>query len=324
MFDNIHFLKLDLAKLLMEDDVSEFWYSIEDYKNLEDREMYTAAMNADYSTSSTVFCIPLRLVSSFAKANYLYLQHFGLLQSDEKFYTRREQYDSFLILYTYSGTGYLEYEGKEYYLNEGDGCFINCYKPHYYRANGKVWHHSDMHFNGTLANNLFQMFEKSGSVKFTSSDVRSYQNLLENLLNIYNQAPPYMELQISNLLYQIVTEILVKTDKLSAKASPMSETLKYLIRYMESNYKSKLTLDYLSKFAGISKYHLSREFKKFTGLSPNEYLIHLRIEQAKLLLQNTNISVEKISQLVGIPDENNFTHHFKRLEGTTPGNFRAH
>jgi transcriptional regulator GlxA family with amidase domain len=131
-----------------------------------------------------------------------------------------------------------------------------------------------------------------------------------------------MELQISNLLHQIITEILSKTENKSHQSESITETLRYLVKYMENNYKSRLTLDYLSKFSGVSKYYLCREFKKYTGFSPNEYLIRLRIEQSKLLLQKTNISIERIAELVGIPDENNFSRHFKKLEGTTPGHFR--
>lgn len=322
MFANIHFQKINPEEILADDYIPEYWYSSEDQKP-DDFSMYTAAIDADYSISGSVFLLPLRPVSLYAKEHYLYLQCFGLLQSDENYYTKRKNYNSYLILFTYSGAGYLEYEGREYYLKEGEGFFIDCHKPHFYRSDSRLWYHSDLHFNGPLADDFFQLFKNGGSVIFSSSVGGSYQNHLENLLNIYNTAPHYMELQISNELHQILTVIIVKTEKTTAKTVATTDTMRYLMEYIESNYNTRLSLDDMAKRANISKYHLCREFKKYTGFSPNEYLIRLRIERAKLLLHNTNIPVGKIAHLVGIPDENNFTYLFKKHEGTTPGRFRT-
>ena len=119
MFDHIHFHKFNLSEWLINEDSSNYWYSFSDYQKPDDITMYTSAINADYDNITTVSLLPFRPLSNYAKEHYLYLQCFGMLWSDENYYTRRENYDSYLMLYTYSGAGYLEYEGKEYYLKEG-------------------------------------------------------------------------------------------------------------------------------------------------------------------------------------------------------------
>ena len=91
---------------------------------------------------------------------------------------------------------------------------------------------------------------------------------------------------------------------------------------MENNYQSHMSLDYLAEFACINKYYLSREFKKYTGFSPNDYLISLRINAAKNLLLNTALPASKIAHEVGIHDINNFTTLFKKKVGMTPIQFR--
>ncbi len=85
-----------------------------------------------------------------------------------------------------------------------------------------------------------------------------------------------------------------------------------LIRYMESNYTSPLSLDDLSSFAGVSKYHLSREFKKRTGFSPGDYLIELRMNRACFLLTGTTLTVEAISRMSGFGNYPNFLKLFKK------------
>lgn len=322
MFDNIQFHKFNTAHINADNYLPEYWYSLEDYHKTNDTTMYTAALEADFSISGSVYVLPLRPVSDYAKEHYLYFQEFGLFQSDDSYYTRRSNYNSYLILYTYSGHGYLEYEGKQYALRKGDGFFIDCRKPHFYRSDSKSWQHSDLHINGYQAESFFQTYLERGSVLFSSSGKWSYQNQLEKLLDLHTTAIPFMELQTSNNLYHLLTDMIVNTVDASAKTLATSETMRYLVKYMESNFSSSLTLDFLSEFTNISKYHLCREFKKYTGFSPNDYLIRIRIEQAKILLLNTTISVSKISHLVGMTDENNFTYLFKKHVGTTPGKFR--
>ena len=101
-----------------------------------------------------------------------------------------------------------------------------------------------------------------------------------------------------------------------------SDSIMYLIKYMENNYTQKLTLDYLAEFACMNKYYLSKEFKKYTGFSPNDYLISLRINRAKQLLEGTTLPASKIAHEIGIHDINNFTNLFKKKTGLTPIQYR--
>ena len=72
----------------------------------------------------------------------------------------------------------------------------------------------------------------------------------------------------------------------------------------------------------MSKYHLSRIFKKYTGFSPYEYLLNERLTQGKTLLQNTRLSVEEIAQRVGFNSASHFIRMFRKYEGLTPLQFR--
>lgn len=92
--------------------------------------------------------------------------------------------------------------------------------------------------------------------------------------------------------------------------------------YLEKNYSKDINLDMLSKTFSISKFHMSREFKKSIGKSPIDYLIDVRISRAKTLLYDTNRPISDICQLVGIPNPNHFLYLFKEREGVTPSAFR--
>lgn len=78
----------------------------------------------------------------------------------------------------------------------------------------------------------------------------------------------------------------------------------------------------MAEFSNISKYHLCRLFQKHLGFSPNEYLIQLRLENAKKLLLNTSLPANKITSMVGIADENYFYRLFKNRVGISVREFR--
>lgn len=92
--------------------------------------------------------------------------------------------------------------------------------------------------------------------------------------------------------------------------------------YLDNNYFEEISLDDLSRKFGISKFHMSREFKRYIGKSPNDYLIDRRLDRAKELLSDSNRTVAEIGQLVGIPNPNHFLYLFKNREGLTPSAFR--
>ena len=74
----------------------------------------------------------------------------------------------------------------------------------------------------------------------------------------------------------------------------------------------------------LSPYHFARQFKAATGLPPHQYVIARRVERAKGLLQGgDDFSLAQVAARAGFADQSQFSHHFKRLVGATPGQFRT-
>ena len=86
--------------------------------------------------------------------------------------------------------------------------------------------------------------------------------------------------------------------------------------------EESISLDRMAEMTNTSKYHLSKEFKRYTGFSPHDYLISIRIEQAQILLKSTTLPASKICHMVGVHDINNFNYLFKKKVGKTPIQFR--
>ena len=99
--------------------------------------------------------------------------------------------------------------------------------------------------------------------------------------------------------------------------------LRAVVEYVEDHLDAGPTLEQMAAVARLSPYHFARQFKAATGLPPHQYVILRRVERAKQLLQaGTDLSLAEVAAHAGFADQSQFTHHFKRVVGVTPGWFQ--
>jgi AraC family transcriptional regulator len=100
--------------------------------------------------------------------------------------------------------------------------------------------------------------------------------------------------------------------------------LRAVIEYIEEHLAGAPTLEQMAAEARLSPYHFARQFRTATGLPPHQYVILRRVERARQLLQaRTDLSLAEVALHAGFSDQSQFCHHFKRLVGVTPGQFRT-
>ena len=100
--------------------------------------------------------------------------------------------------------------------------------------------------------------------------------------------------------------------------------LRAVVAYVEEHLDAGPTLGEMAAVARLSAYHFARQFKAATGLPPHQYVILRRVERAKQRLQGSgDLSLAEVAADTGFSDQSQFCHHFKRLVGVTPGQFRT-
>lgn len=92
--------------------------------------------------------------------------------------------------------------------------------------------------------------------------------------------------------------------------------------FLDKNYRDKVLLDDIASRFYISKYHLSREFKRVYGITIIDYLTIKRINHAKEQLRFTKDSIENIAADSGYPDASYFNKVFQKIEGMTGSEYR--
>jgi AraC family transcriptional regulator len=97
-----------------------------------------------------------------------------------------------------------------------------------------------------------------------------------------------------------------------------------VIAAMHGRLGEKLTLQDIADTACLSRFHFSRLFRRSTGRSPIEYLLHARLEHAKTLLRQGGLPISDIAATMGFADQSHLTRHFRRAVGMTPLQYAHH
>ena len=93
-------------------------------------------------------------------------------------------------------------------------------------------------------------------------------------------------------------------------------------RYIRNNYQKNIILEEIASSVYLSPSYVSREFKKSQNISVMEYVMQVKVEEAKKLLRNPIYQVDEIAKNVGYSDAGYFSKVFRRVEGMSPTKFR--
>lgn len=93
--------------------------------------------------------------------------------------------------------------------------------------------------------------------------------------------------------------------------------------YIANHCREKLTLDDVAAYSGYSKYHFSRMFKEYAGMSFYDFFIKQRLMQCERLLSDLSLSITEVAMRSGFGSIATFNRIFKQHEGITPTEYRT-
>ena len=98
--------------------------------------------------------------------------------------------------------------------------------------------------------------------------------------------------------------------------------LERVLEFMQHNFAQDLSLAELAREAGISRFHFIKLFRKKCGITPHQYLIKLRMENAAKLLQSGNLRINEIAIRCGYQNAAHFSTAFQKYFAQTPVTYR--
>lgn len=132
----------------------------------------------------------------------------------------------------------------------------------------------------------------------------------------------YAETMINALSVHLLQHYASHKPVLTEYANGLSKgKLKQVINYINSYLDRDLGLQEIAELVHMSPHYFCQQFKQSMGMTPHQYVIRCRIEKAKQLLLQGNITICEIAHIVGFANQSHLNFHFKRIVGTTPKKF---
>lgn len=229
----------------------------------------------------------------------------------------------YLFHYVTKGSGFFETDGSRYAVKEGEVFIIRPNTPvTYYSPDiNDTWSFCWFGFNGKDAR---EWLADCGIDESTVVMTVKNPIVLSTVMNCIE----YMDSHCGNLsqtrLVGFLSQALnaVNTKNKVKKLSPV-ENVDKAVRFIEYNYMKKISVSDISEFLNLERSYFYRIFKRYTGSSPERYLIDYRIKRACELLRLDKYSVSEIAEFVGVDDVYYFSKLFKSTVGVPPRKYRA-
>lgn len=237
---------------------------------------------------------------------------------DDSAVGRTESHQTYMLLYVASGRMELHNDGNIWTAEAGQLSFINCRKSHRFHAllpTEMIW----VHLDGANTADFFTQFLAlhGGRQLITlpggSAIPADMLRILEGL-----RRSEMTESERSQFLHRILCSLTIPPRAEGEPAAVITEA----ITYMNAHLHEDIPVSVIAAAVQLSPAHFSRLFKSRTGYSPHEYIVLHRIDEAKVLLHSTPLSVKEIAYRVGYHSEVNFISSFTHKVGISPAAFR--
>ncbi|MBP3876378.1 MAG: AraC family transcriptional regulator [Lachnospiraceae bacterium] len=227
-----------------------------------------------------------------------------------------------------SGRGTLKVRGMEFHPHFGQFFLLKDNEVVEYTADEKdPWEYCWVTFNGSLAPQLVREigFEEDVYCVDSAYETREFYDLICRMhekpeMNYIN------DLRRRGILLECLALAMEATETAEKKATrrrerPTDEYVAKAIDFIHYNYATIQVADIIS-FIGFTRSYFSTVFRKKTGQSLQDYLMQVRISEARRLLKETDLPVREIAFQTGYDDPLNFSRMFRKVCGVSPTQFR--
>ena len=228
------------------------------------------------------------------------------------------------LLYISEGKAHFYFDGVERIVNKGEMVLFRPYdhQSYFYFPKDKCQSYW-VHFTGSEVDKILDYYQlPNGENIFYSSTSPEYKWLFEQMIR---------ELQLCRANYQELLTmalrhifLLVNRYLKESKKSGFSayNEIEHAIRYFNEHYKEDINIEEYAKSLHMSACWFNRRFKQVTKVTPLQYIISIRIANAKTLLEAKDFNIAETAREVGFSNALYFTRLFTKNTGISPSEYK--
>lgn len=234
------------------------------------------------------------------------------------------------IAYIISGKAIFNINNISYDVEEGDVVLINPEQAHYGMPVSTekpslefFMGFSNFKFNNMIENTLF--LNEYPIIKTNALSRKKFLNLIDFITEENSLQQTGKDFMLKSYLTQFILLAIREKQQENniTSESKKSNISKEMLTYFHEHFAEKISLEQIAKNLYLSPFYISKIFKEEIGETPINYLIKVRLENAKdLLLKNHDLSIKEISSIVGYEDAYHFSKSFKKYYGLAPAEYK--
>jgi len=216
-----------------------------------------------------------------------------------------------------SGCGKIYTKDGNFTLNENDFIFLHFHDILKYKAKAQIWAYRWVNFSPCGS----PEFKYNAVVNQKAND---YENAAFNRLLLAGQlcrSRNYINGLCCDYIYSVIAR--EETEKLIPNTEHQNRQIDDICNFISQKLYSKITVDTVAEFFGISPRRLHQIFTYELQISPKKYILKKKMEEGYRLLVQTSMPINKISELLCFSSPYHFTNEFKNIFLQTPTEVRT-
>lgn len=249
----------------------------------------------------------------------LYIQQCGFEECQANYSFGPVVRDHYLFHFVFEGKGeFFSGNDKRYSLHRGQAFLSIPGEKTSYRADSiDPWKYGWLGFNGFDAMRVINVLGISQSNPIISiKSIEKLRDCVERLIRNYDKSGNSF-LTTSNMFEAF--SFLKYNKDISINSDSVLNTA---IDYIMQNITHQITVAEIAELTAFSSPQIYRLFQKKTGMSPKQYILRLRINNAASLLATTSMNINEIASQCGYKEANNLIRQFKQIHGCPPTTYR--
>lgn len=228
------------------------------------------------------------------------------------------------LLYIASGKAHFFFDGKDTIVSAGS---MVLYRPH--EKQKYTYHAKDhpevywVHFTGYDVKNIldFYNFPKDSNVMKTRTSPE-FKRLFKQMIQEFQLCRPLYEEVLASTLNHLFILISRSFQEARSINSAVHDDIAQAVAYFNENYSQDISIEQYADDHHFSTAWFNRGFKQYTGMTPMQYVLSLRMTNAQHLLEQSSNNVTEIANIVGYDNPLYFSRLFKKHFGLSPAQYR--
>ncbi|EPB8165737.1 AraC family transcriptional regulator [Clostridium perfringens] len=231
-----------------------------------------------------------------------------------------------VIHYVTKGYGTFKFNGKVFNLKQGDiFILLKGMQVEYVASIDDPWEYYWIGFSGSNANEYLNRTSITNSCVANCEENSKIPQIILNMCEISKTYNPsrsddiLLLKELYSLLYALIEEF---PKPFEYKDKELHTYIQDALNFINFNYMHSITVQEIADYVNLSRSYLYKMFIKNLGISPQRYLINLRMYKATLLLKGTKLPIGEVASSVGYSDSLLFSKTFSKHFSMSPLNYR--